>query len=31
MNVVPRIVWWIKLDDPIYLGDVETSGGHVSA
>jgi hypothetical protein len=31
MNVVSWIIRRVKLDDPIYLGDVETSRGNVRA
>ena len=29
MNIIFRIIWGIILNDPINLGDIETSGGHV--
>lgn len=25
------VIWWIVLDDPVHLGDVQTSGSHVRA
>jgi hypothetical protein len=30
MNVFLGIVWWVKLDDPVYFGDIQTTSSNIS-
>jgi len=31
VDVIARVIWGVKLDYPVYPGDVETAGGYVCA